>query len=1054
MLSDDLRPAAPEHLRERLDAGDAVAWSAPVTIPTYQPGTPDEFPMFLDRRVYQGSSGRVYPIPFIDRVSSEPTDRTWQAIHLENRWIRLMVLPELGGRIHIGYDKTADYDFFYRNNVIKPALVGLAGPWISGGVEFNWPQHHRPATFLPVDTAIEEHADGSVTVWCSDHDPFTRMKGMHGVRLSPDRAVVELVVRLHNRTSDVQTFLWWANVAARVHDDYQSFFPTDVAYVADHARRAVTAFPEADRPYYGVDYPARHATGGDRIDFYRNIPVPTSYMVTDTEDDFFGGYDHRARAGFVHVADRHIAPGKKQWTWGDAAFGHAWDRLLTDEDGPYVELMAGVYTDNQPDFAWLEPGETKEFSQLWFPIHEIGPAHQATAEAAVRLDVADGVVAGGVCLVAERDVRVTVTAGDDVIIDERVWIAPGVPFRFEAATGSARPADHELRVTGDDGGRLIAWRPRAEISTEEPWTASEPPAPQEIASQDELYFTGIHLSQNRHPTRSPLPYWEEALRRDELDSRSNTALAEHLLRRGRYAEAETHLRRALDRQTRRNGNPRDGEARYLLGLVLMRTGRDAAALDAFAKAAWDVRWLAPAQLESARILARGGSDRAALAAVEKALAVNAADSRALALRIILERRLGRTDLADEHLRSRLALDPLDQVARALAGLPVSTDGRTVIDVALELAAAGEDDRAITLLVQAGERPVGLSGNVRPIAHLHRSVLLRRAGQIESADDALAESRRVDPRRCFPVGLDDHDALRAVLDLFPDDHRTGALLGMLLYDAGREEEALRLWRRAIDSGEADAVTLRNAAVAAVNLYGMAEDALGWYGAALGLHPSARLLYERDQLLALVGAPAERRLDLLEDRLSLVLERDDLTISYVELLTAVGRAADAHAVLTSRPFAPWEGGEGLALSAWEHVALALSRQAEADGDIDSALRHAEAALTPPATLGEARHPLAPTTTIHERLSALHALLGDQKRAEAAQAIADAQPLPRSLEPDAAPDYFATSLPQLLLFRPRTLAPRAPGAAATESERPVPEAEGAFLGDSTAPSLENVS
>ncbi|HWJ11644.1 MAG TPA: DUF5107 domain-containing protein, partial [Nocardioides sp.] len=180
MLSDDLRPAAPEHLRECLDAGGAVAWSAPVTIPTYEPGTPDEFPMFLDRRVYQGSSGRVYPIPFIDRVSAEPTDRTWQAIHLENRWIRLMVLPELGGRIHIGYDKTADYDFFYRNNVIKPALVGLAGPWISGGVEFNWPQHHRPATFLPVDTAIEEQPDGSVTVWCSDHDPFTRMKGMHG----------------------------------------------------------------------------------------------------------------------------------------------------------------------------------------------------------------------------------------------------------------------------------------------------------------------------------------------------------------------------------------------------------------------------------------------------------------------------------------------------------------------------------------------------------------------------------------------------------------------------------------------------------------------------------------------------------------------------------------------------------------------------------------------------------------------------------------------------------------------------------------------------------
>src|SRR5690349_693592 len=140
-----------------------------------------------------------------------------------------MLLPALGGRIHVVYDKSAGYDIFYRQDVIKPALVGLAGPWASGGVELNWPQHHRPGTFLPVDTFIEREPDGSVTAWCSDHDPFTRMKGMHGVRLRPDRAVLELRVRLYNRTDDVQTFLWWANAAVRVHDDYQSFFPPDVS---------------------------------------------------------------------------------------------------------------------------------------------------------------------------------------------------------------------------------------------------------------------------------------------------------------------------------------------------------------------------------------------------------------------------------------------------------------------------------------------------------------------------------------------------------------------------------------------------------------------------------------------------------------------------------------------------------------------------------------------------------------------------------------------------------------------------------------------------------
>ena len=292
-------PDAPEDQR-----GLAVAaWSEPVEIRTYEPGEPGRMPAFLETRVYQGSSGRVYPLPFIESVSHEPHLRQWQAVHLENEYVRLMILPELGGRIHVAVDKASGNDLFYRNNTIKPALVGLAGPWISGGIEFNWPQHHRPGTFLPMDWTIEREPDGSVTVWCSDHDPFERMKGMHGIRLRPGSALIEARVRLFNRTPFTQTFLWWANVAARVHDDYQSFFPTDVRLVADHAKRAVTAFPAADRPYYGIDYPARAdpqssefaGTDADRIDWYRNIPVPTSYMCVGSADDFFGGYDHASR---------------------------------------------------------------------------------------------------------------------------------------------------------------------------------------------------------------------------------------------------------------------------------------------------------------------------------------------------------------------------------------------------------------------------------------------------------------------------------------------------------------------------------------------------------------------------------------------------------------------------------------------------------------------------------------------------------------------------------------------------------------------------------------
>src|SRR5216683_1843128 len=232
-----------------------------LVIPTYLPALPDKNPMFLEKRVYQGSSGKVYPLPFTDRIAEKPVDRKWKAIWIENEFIRVMVLPEIGGRIHVLQDKTNGYDAIYHQPVIKPALVGLAGPWISGGIEFNWPQHHRPATFLPVDFEIEEHANGSKTIWCSDHDPMSRMKGMHGVCVHPGRAYLELKVRAYNRTQFVQTFLWWANVATRVHEGYQSFFPPDVYYVADHARRSMSEYPLCQHCYYGVNYGKRSREG-------------------------------------------------------------------------------------------------------------------------------------------------------------------------------------------------------------------------------------------------------------------------------------------------------------------------------------------------------------------------------------------------------------------------------------------------------------------------------------------------------------------------------------------------------------------------------------------------------------------------------------------------------------------------------------------------------------------------------------------------------------------------------------------------------------------------
>ncbi|NKY11201.1 DUF5107 domain-containing protein [Cellulomonas hominis] len=957
-------PDAPADEAVVLAAGGAVAWSEPLTIRTYEAGTPSRYPMYLDRRVYQGSSGAVYPLPFVEHVEDEGHPRSWRAIHLENAYVRLVVLPELGGRIHIGYDKTTGYDFFYRNNVIKPALVGLGGPWISGGVEFNWPQHHRPATYLPVETTVERGEDGSVTVWCHDHDPFARMSAQHGVRLRPESSVVELVVRLHNRTSERQTFLWWANVAARVNDDYQSFFPEDVRYVADHARRALTSFPHADRPYYGVDYAALAAQdpGADRIDFYRNIPVPTSYMIVDSQQDFFGGYDHAAGAGFVHWAERRVSPGKKQWTWGNAPFGHAWDAQLTDADGPYVELMAGVYTDNQPDFTWLLPGETKVFSQYWYPIPGIGAAHQATPDAAVHVDREGPVTARFAVTSARAGATLRLVQGDAVLASRTVDLVPGEVA--ELATDTRPGEDLAAELVDATGRLLVRWTPTA-VDDEEPWVAEEPPLPEAVGTVEELYLTGLHLSQYRHPTRSPLPYWREALRRDPGEVRTNLALADRAYRAGRYDRALELARTALRRLTRRNANPLDAEAFYLTGLALARLGRTAEAEQAFGKAGWDATWAAAAGLELARSLAARGQNRAALRVLDSLDGVVGHDTRRTALRAVVLRRHGDAGRAEALLDEALRVDPLDATLRALAGHDVPTDPGILLDVAADLRRAGALADAVVLLDRAAAAPVTPAGNVRPLALYTTAAVLDDLGRRGEAAQRRLRARVTDTTWAFPHGLDAHDVLHRAVAADPQDAVARYLLGTLLYAHGRRSEALDCWEEAIEGGLDDPVLLRDAALGAYNV--AHDDRRAWrrYEQAVVLAPDdARLRYEQDQLAVRLGHSAADRLARLAPVEELVLTRDDLTIEYVALLVDAGRAERAYEILVTRPFHPWEGGEGRAVGAWDATLTALGLPL----------------ADPPATLGEARAHYVPPAAVRE---------------------------------DGVTDYFATSLPDLLLF-----------------------------------------
>jgi len=1032
---------------------DVRAWEDVVTIPTYPERPPDKNPMFLEKRVYQGSSGKVYPNPFTDRISNEKSDKAYKAIFLENEYIHLMVLPEIGGRIHVGQDRTSGYDFFYRQQVIKPALVGLLGPWISGGVEFNWPQHHRPSTFMPVQHAIEHGEDGSVTVWLGENEPMQRMKGMVGICLYPGKAFIEAKGRLYNRTPLAQTFLWWANVGIRVDDRYQAFFPPDVSYVADHAKRAMSSFPIARNFYYGVDY-----RSGVDIAWYKNIPVPTSYMVTESAYDFFGGYDHQRQAGIVHFADHRIAPGKKLWTWGNAEFGYAWDRNLTDSDGPYIELMAGVFTDNQPDFSWLHPHESRAWSQFWYPIQKIGPVKKANRFAAVNLEHEGKRIRVAICVTEIfKQAKLLVTVDDRSVLEEVSDLAPGKPVIREL-TGEGKPSFH---VFTRDGQQIIQYTPLDKQNmTTLSGPATEPAAPEDVSSNDELYITGLHLEQYRHATRYPEPYWEEGLRRDPLDGRCNTALGRIKLSRGQFAEAEKYFQSAIERLTRRNPNPVDGEAFYYLGLTLQYQDRLDEAYGTYYKATWNYAWQSAAYFHLAEIDCRRHEFRRALDHLERSLEANAGNLSARNLKTVVLRKLGAIAEALKNAEETGAIDQLDVWSRnelrllSRAKEEFTENGKSAVaarvfaqlhlDLAFDYARAGFWNEA----------KEALSSELTPSAeHIHPMFLYllgfcaEKMGDHNKAAAYWTEAMLTPADYCFPARIEEMLVLQTALAAHTSDAKARYYLGNLLYDKKRYEEAIREWESSVSLDPSFSIPWRNLGIAYCNVRKNPGRALSAYETAFRVNPEdSRLLYELDQLRKRMGVLPADRLMQLESRADLVSQRDDLAVELVTLLNQNGQPKKALEMLSTRRFNPWEGGEGLVSGQYVWAHLILERSFLESGEQEKALTHFSNAREYPHNLGEGKHLLTPEAHLDYFSGVALSQMGRTEEARQfwTRAAADERPLDwtayyralsfqaldrhdeasrilnemrlfaaEQMKAKVKVDYFATSLPNLLLF-----------------------------------------
>lgn len=941
---------------------NAKVYEKIMSIPTYEVGCEEKNPMFFEKRVYQGSSGKVYPYPVIEKIYDEKQDKEYNAVILENDWLYVIVLPEIGGRIYTAYDKTNGYDFVYHNKVIKPALVGLLGPWISGGIEFNWPQHHRPTTFKSVNYQIKSYFDGSASVIVGESEAMFGLKHTTEIKLYSDKSYIEIKTDVYNRGNTPETFLWWANPAFRVNDDTATIMPLDVTAVMDHGKRAVSTFPIAHGEYYKMDY-----SSGVDISRYKNIPVPTSFMAYKSDFDFVGGYDYGRKAGLLHVADHHVAPGKKQWTWGSGDFGIAWDRNLTDEDGPYVELMTGCFTDNQPDFTYIRPQETKSFTQYFLPYHEVGKVINADKNICFGIENDKLIVYSS----AKVNTHITVKEGNKSLYNDTIKLNPTESVELIAI----KNAD-SVDIVIEYDGKTVRFNKDMVNKFDIPSPATPCPPPEDCKTIEELYLYGLHIEQYRHATRLPESYYLEGLKQDESDIRINNAYGMLLMRRGQIKESIPYFERAIAKSIIKNPNPRDTEPYFNCGMAYFMTGEIDKAYDLLYKCVWGNNKAEAYYYMSVIEYLRGNLD-IAIEHGENAVSIQGRNTRAYNTLGRIYRDMGDEERALTRFRCAIDIDALDVTARyeigesgALRNVTASEMRVIVVDYIAE--------RRYAKLIDILTKWTKESGKADSLIELYIGYAEMLLGN--DAADRIARAKNIYADNIsFANSLTDIQVLSALYEKYCDGF-IAYQLGNLFYDKRNYETAAEYWLESTKSDSKFPTARRNLALYYFNKKRDHIKALKFMEDAFKLdRQDSRVLLELFQLYGLTGKSRQDQYKLLYNNLSAVEARDDLYLEYLTILAEKGEYNSAFDKLMSRKFHPWEGGEGKVTKLYKILNIAQAKEADEKGDCNLASECYRRCFKYPENLGEGKLILDYDNDICYMLGELYEKYGDKDMAK---------------------------------------------------------------------------
>ena len=893
-----------------------------VTIPTYKNAPPNVMPRFYEGEGHQGVQRRIYPYPYDDGQTNKISDVNYHMIEVENDYINLGIMPQMGGRIYYAYDKTNNYNWFYHNHVVKPSMIGMVGNWVSGSNAWGYPHHHGPHTVEAMDYKIEENPDGSKTIWINSTDRMHRMNALVGYTIYPNSSIVEMTIHPRNKTALTNSFLFWANPSVHCDSAYQVIFPPSVQYITHHGKRDMTTWPIASSRYGGYDF-----TGLD-VSWWYNTHVASSFFSWDPREDYFGGYDHRLQAGTAWVGNHHVSPGMKYWADGNNASGLRTNNGLTDNDGRYIELMAGFYTDNQPDYSWIQPYETKLGTMIWFPIRELGGLKYANRNGAMNYELKGRNLEVRLnTTTLQNNAKVVIKVKGNQVFSKDINISPASPQKVSTQVPAGTVEDDlDILFYTATSDLILDYRPieHHPPKYDQPAPIPPTPSPEEFKSVEELYYAGLRIDQF-HSTSDAMPFYQEALKRDPGDYRTNTQLAINSLKAHDWEKAEKHLLTAIDRITKNYTRARDGEAEYYLGLVLRLLENSDEAYDKLYRASWSSAWHTASYFQLAEIDCERGDYNIALDHLNRSISTNTDNIRALNLKGAVLRKMGDNAGAKQFLEAvmektkinHMALNELYLIETALGNTSKAASILTeltrimrdeiqpYLELSTEYASAGFYKEAIDLLTRLEKK-----GNQFPMLYYYLGYFNEKSGDNAEALNYYRKASKMPHDYCFPFRAEEVTILRSAMAMNTQDAMAPYYLGNMLYER-LPEQAIALWEKSVQIDGSFYIAHRNLGLAYRDIKKDYDKALASMNKAVAATSAGdpRLLVEFDALNELLKVSPEEKYNLLEKNRASAETRSEALMRLINRAIEFGKADEALELLESGKIFEVEGSRDI-------------------------------------------------------------------------------------------------------------------------------------------------